>query len=43
MDDMVDVTIPIARDVALALQDPARREAAGRVLSGLLRVGQWAD
>jgi hypothetical protein len=43
MDDMVDVTIPVDPDVARALEDPARREAAGRVLSGLLKGGQIRD
>jgi len=32
-DAIVGVTIPVDPDVARALEDPARREAAGRVLS----------
>ncbi|MEA2740933.1 MAG: hypothetical protein QOH05_4240 [Acetobacteraceae bacterium] len=36
MDDMVDVTIPVDPVTARALESPARRRAAGRVLSDLL-------
>jgi hypothetical protein len=36
MDQTVDVTIPVDPDAAKALEDPARRRAAGRYLSGLL-------
>lgn len=43
MDDRVDVTIPLDPDVARALESPARREAAGRVLSGLLKGGRVRD
>src|ERR1700722_16552352 len=43
MNDMVDVMIPVEADVARALQSPARREAAGRVLSGLLTGGRLRD
>ena len=37
MDDLVDITIPVDPEVATALKNRARREAAGRVLSGLLK------
>jgi hypothetical protein len=37
MADMVDVTIPVEPDAARALENPARREAAGRYLSDLLK------
>lgn len=37
MDGVVDVTIPVDRDAAEALENPVRREAAGRVLSDLLK------
>lgn len=40
MDNMVDVTIPLDADVAKALESRARREAAGRYLSGLLKDGR---
>ena len=43
MDDTVDVTIPVLPEVARALESPARREAAGRVLSGLLKGGRVRD
>nr|WP_294501517.1 hypothetical protein [uncultured Rhodopila sp.] len=43
MDNPVEVTIPVDAEVARALADPARREAAGRVLSGLLMRGQLRD
>lgn len=43
MVDMVNVTIPVEAEVAKVLEDPARREAAGRVLSGLLKGGQIPD
>lgn len=36
MDDMVDVTISVDPVAAKALGSPARREAAGRLLSELL-------
>ena len=39
MDGRIDVAIPVEPDVARALEDPARREAAGRVLDGLLKGG----
>jgi hypothetical protein len=35
----IDVSIPLAPEADLALQDPARREAAGRYLSAVLREG----
>lgn len=40
---LLDVTIPIDADVARALESPARREAAGRYLSDLLRDGGIRD
>jgi hypothetical protein len=43
MDDHVDVTIPVASALARALEDPVRRQAAGRVLSGLLKGGHLRD
>lgn len=39
MDTTIDVTIPVDAKAARALQSPARREAAGRYLSGLLKEG----
>ena len=43
MDDPVDVTIPFEPEIARALENPVRREAAGRVLSGLLKGGHLRD
>ncbi len=43
MDDHVDVTIPLEPDVAWALDNPVRREAAGRILSGLIKGGHLRD
>jgi hypothetical protein len=43
MDNPVDVTIPVDPEVAKALVDPARREAAGRVLSNLFMHGRLRD
>jgi hypothetical protein len=43
MDDTVGVTIPLDPDAAKALDSPARREAAGRYLSRLLKSGQVGD
>jgi hypothetical protein len=43
MNDMVDVTIPVAPGVAKALDSPLLREAAGRVLSDLLNGRHVAD
>jgi hypothetical protein len=40
MGSTVDVTIPIDSEAAKALETPARREAIGRYLSGLLREGR---
>lgn len=39
MDSTVDVTIPVEPEAAKALESPARREAVGRYLSGLLKEG----
>lgn len=43
MDGRIDVAIPVEPDVAKALENPARREAAGRVLDGLLKGGAVRD
>ncbi len=43
MDTTVDVIIPVNAEAARALESPARREAAGRYLSGLLKGGRAAD
>jgi hypothetical protein len=43
MDDMVGVTIPLDPDAAKALDSPARREAAGRYLSRLLKSDRVRD
>lgn len=43
MDNTVDVTIPVDAEAARALKSPARREAAGRYLSGLLKAGGVRD
>ena len=37
MDTTVDVTLPVDAEAAKALDSPARRAAAGRYLSGLLK------
>ena len=43
MGDSIDVTIPVEPEVARALGDPERREAAGRVLSSLLKGDHLRD
>jgi hypothetical protein len=43
MEHTVDVTIPIDAEVASAFETPARREAAGRYLSSLLKGGRLRD
>lgn len=43
MDNTVDVLIPLDVEAARALESPARREAAGRYLSGLLTGGHVRD
>lgn len=43
MDGLVDVTIPVDPEAAKALESPARREAAGRYLSDLLKRGALRD
>ena len=43
MDTTVDVTIPLDVEAARALDNPARREAAGRYLCGLLKEGRVRD
>ncbi len=40
MDSTVDVMIPVDAEAAKALESPARREAVGRYLSGLLKGGR---
>ena len=42
--DIVEVTIPVAAEVAAALQDdPERRAAVGRLVSMVVRPSQDAD
>ena len=43
MGTTVDVTIPVDTDTARALENPARRAAAGRYLSGLIKGGRARD
>jgi hypothetical protein len=43
MGDTVEVTIPVDAETALALKNPARRAAAGRYLSGLIKGGRARD
>ena len=43
MDDSIDVTIPVEPEIARVLGDPERREAAGRVLSSLLKGDHLRD
>ena len=43
MDNTVDVVIPVDAAVAKHLDTPARREAVGRYLSGLLKGGRVRD
>jgi hypothetical protein len=43
MGNTVEVTIPVDVEAAQALKSPARREAAGRYLSGLLKGGRARD
>jgi hypothetical protein len=43
MGNTVDVTIPVEPEAAKALNTPARREAVGRYLSGLLKGGRVRD
>jgi hypothetical protein len=43
MDNTVDVMIPVDPEAAKALESPARREAVGRYLSGLLKGGPARD
>ncbi len=43
MDNTVDVIIPVDAEAAKALASPARLEAAGRNLSGLLTGGRVRD
>ncbi len=43
LDNLVDITIPVAPEAADVLRSPARREAAGRYISGLLKEGVLRD
>jgi hypothetical protein len=43
MDTTVEVTLPVDANAAKVLNSPARREAAGRYLSGLLTGGRIRD
>ena len=43
MDTTVEVTLPVDAEAAEALNSPARREAAGRYLSSLLKAGRIRD
>jgi hypothetical protein len=43
MDTTVEVTLPVDAEAAKVLNSPARREAAGRYLSGLLTGGRVRD
>ncbi len=43
MDSTVDITIPVDAEAARVLESPARRQAAGRYLSGLLKDGGVRD
>jgi hypothetical protein len=43
LDTTVEVTLPVDAEAAKALNSPARREAAGRYLSGLLTGGRIHD
>ena len=43
MDTTVEVTLPVDAEAAKVLNSPARREAAGRYLSGLLTSGRVRD
>lgn len=43
MADTVDVTIPVDAELVKHLDTPARQEAFGRYLSGLLRGGRVRD
>jgi hypothetical protein len=43
MGTTVDVTIPVDSETARALDNPARRAAAGRYLSGLMKGGRARD
>lgn len=43
MGSTVDVIIPVDAEAARALQSSARREAAGRYLSVLLKAGRICD
>jgi hypothetical protein len=43
MENTVDVAIPVDVEAAKALESPARREAAGRYLSSLLKGGRARD
>ncbi len=40
MSDTVEVTIPVDAETAQALENPIRRAAAGRYLTGMLKGGR---
>lgn len=43
MDDMVSIPIPVDAETARLLESPARREAAGKYLSSLIKTGRISD
>lgn len=43
MSTTVDITISVDTEAAQALENPARRAAAGRYLSGLIKGGRARD
>jgi hypothetical protein len=43
MDDVVMVPIPVSREAAAALDDSARREKVGKLVSDILRPASPAD
>lgn len=43
MPDIIDVAIPVEAEIAATLTDPDRRQAAGRLLSRILRPKPGAD
>ena len=43
MDQTIEVPIPLDAETAKTLDSPARREALGRYLNGLMRTGRLRD
>ena len=43
MNDTVDIPIPVDAETARMLENPARREAAGRFLSSLMNTRHFGD